>query len=389
MLRTLRNKGRALASATATLALAGCLAFALAGCSGSNSADGSDAPATPAVEQEVDADAEAAADAAGTITFADDLGRTVELPAQIDKICPSGFTAQQVLLTMAPDKMVGLAQELNDDQLKIFGEKFADYPVFGAVLGAKDDLNREAVAAAAPQVIIDTGEAKEGAEEDLNALQEQLGIPVVFIEAKLSDYGAAYARLGELLGMEDRGNELSAYCDDAYQTVEAAMAGIPEDQRVRMAYLLGDNGLNAIAKTSFQGAVMDMVADNVVVVDDVSNKGNGNEVSLEQIALWNPDLIIFQTGSIYDTVGDDPAWVGIAAIDNDNYYQVPNDPWCWMNNPPTVNQLMGLQWLPRLLYPDAFDDSIEDVTRAYYSTMYHYDLTDEELTDLVKDAVRK
>ena len=162
MLRTLRNKGRALASATATLALAGCLAFALAGCSSSDGADGSDAPATPAVEQEVDADAEAAADAAGTITFTDDLGRTVELPAQIDKICPSGFTAQQVLLTMAPDKMVGLAQELTDDQLKIFGEKFADYPVFGAVLGATDSLNREAVAAAAPQVIIDTGEAKEG-----------------------------------------------------------------------------------------------------------------------------------------------------------------------------------------------------------------------------------
>ena len=58
------------------------------------------------------------------------------------------------------------------------------------------------MAAAAPQVIIDTGEAKEGAEEDLNALQEQLGIPVVFIEAKLSDYGAAYARLGELLGKD-------------------------------------------------------------------------------------------------------------------------------------------------------------------------------------------
>ena len=156
--------------------------------------------AAPATEQEANADAEAAAEAeSGTITFTDDLGRTVELPAQIDKICPSGFTAQQVLLTMAPDKMVGLAQELNDDQLKILGEKFADYPVFGAVLGAKDDLNREAVAAAAPQVIIDTGEAKKGAKEDLDALQEQLGIPVIFIEAKLSDYGAAYERLGELL----------------------------------------------------------------------------------------------------------------------------------------------------------------------------------------------
>ena len=86
---------------------------------------------------------------------------------------------------------------------------------------------------------------------------------------------------------------------------------------------------------------------------------------------------------------DDPAWAGIAAIDSGNYYQVPNVPYCWLNNPPTVNQLMGLQWLPRLLYPDAFDDSIEDVTRAYFHTMYHYDLTDAELADLLKDATGK
>ena len=248
---------------------------------------------------------------------------------------------------------------------------------------------REAVAAAAPQVIIDTGEAKKGAKEDLDALQEQLGIPVIFIEAKLSDYGAAYERLGELLGMEERGSELSTYCTDVYNMTVTTMENIPENERVRMAYLLGDNGLNAIAKTSFQAAVVDMVADNVVVVDDVSGKGNGNEISLEQIALWNPDLIVFQTGSIYDTVGNDPAWKGIAAIDSGNYYQVPNVPYCWLNNPPTVNQLMGLQWLPRLLYPDAFDDSIEDVTRTYFHTMYHYDLTDAELADLLKDATGK
>ncbi len=154
-----------------------------------------------------------------------------------------------------------------------------------------------------------------------------------------------------------------------------------------MAYLLGNNGLNAIAKTSVQAQVVDMVADNVVVVDDVSSKGSGNEISLEQIAVWDPDLIIFQKGSIYDTVGDDPAWAQMTAIASGNYYQVPNDPWCWMNNPPTVNQLMGMQWLPRLLYPDAFDDSIQDVTRAYYSTMYGYDLTDADLAELLEGAL--
>ncbi|MFR5091000.1 MAG: hypothetical protein ACLTDR_02330 [Adlercreutzia equolifaciens] len=50
-----------------------------------------------------------------------------------------------------------------------------------------------------------------------------------------------------------------------------------------MAYLLGDNGLNAIAKTSFQAAVVDMVADNGRGRRRV-RKGNGNEIVLEQIA---------------------------------------------------------------------------------------------------------
>lgn len=347
---------------------------ALAGCSSNEQSAGGQ-------------DSQAAQTKSDTRIFTDSLGREVGLPANIERICPSGHTAQQVLLTMAPDKMIGLSQPLSDDQLAIFGEKFKDYPVFGAVLGAKDDFNREAVAAADPQVIIDTGEVKKDTRESLDALQEQLGIPVVFVEAYLEDYGAAYKTLGELLGMEDRGNKLSEYCTRVYDKVKNTMDTIPESDRVNMAYLLGENGLNAIAKTSVQAQVIDMVANNVVVVDDVSGKGSGNEISLEQIAVWNPELIIFQSGSIYDSVGTDPAWSQIAAIADNNYYEVPSNPWCWMNNPPTVNQLMGMQWLPRLLYPDKFDDSIEDVTKAYYSTMYGYDLSDAELSEILQGAL--
>lgn len=375
MVRWMRRGAAKKIAALVCAAALCCSAFALVGCSSPSEAGGGS-------QQE-------STDQAGTRTFTDSLGRQVELPTNIERICPSGHTAQQVLLTMAPDKMVGLSRELNEDQLAIFGEKFKDYPVFGAVLGAKDDFNREAVAAADPQVIIDTGEAKKGTMESLDALQEQIGIPVVFVEAYLQDYGAAYRTLGELLGMEQRGEELSSYCSRVYDEVKTAMESIPESEKVRTAYLLGQNGLNAVAKTSVQAQVIDMVADNVVVVNDVSGKGNGNEVSLEQIAMWNPDLIIFQKDSIYGTVGSDPAWRGIAAIDNGAYYEVPNDPWCWMNNPPTVNQLMGLQWLSRLLYPDAFDDSIEDATKAYYKTLYECDLNDEELSELLNGALPK
>ena len=351
------------------------LAFAFAGCSGGGSegASGGDAPKN-------DQAAESA-----TRTFTDSAGREVEVPAQIDRIAPAGHTATQVLLTMAPDKLATLSQELTADQAKYLGGDYADLPVTGAAFGAKGDLNKEAVAAAGAQILIDTGEIKDGIAEDLDALQEQLGIPCVFIETKLEDYGAAYEMLGELLGMDDRAD----YCRAAYEETQQVMAGIPESERANVAYLLGDAGTNAIAKDSYQGQVLDMVANNVAVIDEPSGKGTGNEVSLEQIALWDPEIILFQKDSIYDTVADDPAWADIAAVKSGQVYEVPSEPWCWLNNPPTINQVMGMQWLPRLLYPDAYDDDLYETVAACFQTFYGYDLSQSEFDELMANALPK
>lgn len=367
-----------IASVLAALALCLGMAFAVTGCS---SGGGSDEGSQQSSEQ--------TAATSDTREFTDSAGRTVEVPAVIDRIAPSGHTANQVLLTMAPDKMVGLSQELSEDQQKYLGVDTSDLPVFGAIFGAKGDLNKEAIAAADPQVIIDTGVLDDDVASGLDQLQEELGIPCVFIETNMDDYGASYEKLGELLGMEERGNELSEYCQNAYDEVVDVMSTISDDERANVLYLMGEDGTNVIAKGTQQAEVVDLVADNLAVMDNPSNTGMGSETSLEQIALWNPDIIVFASGSIYDTVADDPAWDGIAAIDNGTYYEAPGTPYNWLNSPPTVNQVMGMQWLPRLLYPDKFDDSIADVTKSYYSTFYGYDLSDEELDELIANALPK
>jgi len=321
-----------------------------------------------------------------TRSFTDSLGRTVEVPVKIERIAPSGSTAQQVLLTMAPQLMVGLAQSLYDSQLKYVDERFATIDVLGAAFGAKGDMNREAVAAAGAQVVIDTGEPTEGLAADIDALQEQLGIPVVFVNTPLNDYASAYELLGDLLGLPERGHELAQYCSAAYAQVEEVMTSIPADERVNMAYLVGDDGLRAIAKGSYQGAIIDMCANNVVEVEKASGSGSGNEISLEQIAVWDPELIVFGPKSIYDTVGDEPAWQSLTAIEQGNYYQVPSEPWTWLNNPPTVNQILGLQWLPRLLYPHLFEDDLQEVVTEYLRLFYGYELSDEEYERLTAAA---
>ena len=68
---------------------------------------------------------------------------------------------------------------------------------------------------------------------------------------------------------------------------------------------------------------------------------------------------------------------------------MPSTPWTWLNNPPTVNQVLGMQWFARLCYPDQFSDDLQNVVTDYYKTFYNYDLTQDEYNQLVEKAVRK
>ena len=335
------------------------------------------------------ASAAAASTESNAAEFTDSLGRTVEIPGSIERVAVSGAISQQVMFTFAPDLLVGLCDEMSDAEKTYVGEEYASLPVFGQIYGGKGDFNKEAVAAADPQLIIDIGEAKEGIEAELDTLQESIGVPVVHIEANLSTYGDAYRMLGELLGRQDRANEIATYIDETYASTAKTLESIPADERVHAAYLLGDAGLNAMASGTFQAGVIDMVADNVAVIEGAKGSGLGSEVSFEQIALWNPDLILFAPESIYDTVGDDPAWQTISAIQSGNFYEVPAAPYNWISTPPSVNQIMGLQWLSRLCYPDKFSDDIATVTKDYYKNVFGYELGDDECQNLISKAVPK
>lgn len=142
-----------------------------------------------------------------------------------------------------------------------------------------------------------------------------------------------------------------------------------------------------------QAGVVDLLANNVAVVDSPSGLGNGNESNLEQIAAWDPDVILFGTVSgsdtFFDSVATDPTWSTLRAVQNGDYYEIPSDPYNWLNNPPTINQILGLQWLARLLYPEQFanTDSIEDVVKGYYELFYGYELSDEEFAGLTVHAL--
>ena len=384
------KQGRALLEsrkALAALLFALCVAavLALVGCGSSNSGSTSSASASGSASSSASS---AGAASSGTVSFTDSAGRTVEVPANIERVAITGPISQMCLLTLAPEKLVGLSNELSGAEMKYVGD-YASLPVFGQIYGGKGDFNKEAVAKADPQVIIDIGEAKKTIVEDLDEIQGAIGIPCIHIEASYDSYDAAYTELGKLLGVEERAQKLADYCANAQKTTSDAVATVPEADRVKVAYLLGDAGLNVMAKGSFQGTVVDAIADNVCVLEKAGGSGLGSESSFEQIALWDPQMIIFAPDSIYDKVGSDATWQTLSAVKNGNYYAVPGEPYNWVSSPPGVNQILGYQWFARLCYPDKFSDSMADVVKGYYKTFYNYDMTDDECNALLAGATPK
>jgi len=315
-----------------------------------------------------------------TQLFTDSSGRSVELPLEITRIAASGQMAQMFLFALCPDLLVGLAQPWTDEAEQYIQIEYYKLPVLGQFYGVST-MNMEEIIKASPQVIIDVGEAKPSIVEDMNAIMKQVNIPTVHIEATTETTADAYRLLGKLLNREGKAEELADFVEGTLEKVEKALS---KTEKTSLLYLLGNNGLNVLAKTSFHAEVMDLVSENIAVIEQPSFKGSGNEVDFEQLLLWNPEVILFAPDSIYDQIEGDSTWQQLTAVVNLHYYKVPGIPYNWVTNPPTVNTFLGMLWLTDLLYPDAVEYDLFEEVAGYYNLFYGHELTQEEFSQLTQ-----
>ena len=89
--------------------------------------------------------AQAASETAGkeTIAFTDSAGRTVEIPASIDKVAPSGAVATMFLAAFAPERMCTVSGRPSSSQLEYLPSELAKLPETGQMYGSKATLNLE------------------------------------------------------------------------------------------------------------------------------------------------------------------------------------------------------------------------------------------------------
>ena len=316
--------------------------------------------------------------------FTDSLGRTVLLPEKIEKLALSGPLTQIYVFPLCPELLAGFSTAFSEDAEKYIPEEYIDLPELGQLYGGKGTMNLEALLAAAPDVVVDVGEPKDGMAEDLDKLTEQTGIPFVHVNATIADSPEAYRALGELIGESTKAEQLAAWCEKTLETVNACMEKVDADNaRKNVVYCLGPKGLNVLADGSFHAQIVSLCADNAAVLESPVPHGDGNEIDMEQLILWDPDVILFQHNSVYDEVAGSSTWGELRAVRDGEYYEIPCGPYGWISSPPAVQCYLGMLWLTDTLYPEYTDFDLKAEVMDYYKLFYGYELNDADYAELV------
>jgi len=322
--------------------------------------------------------------AADTKTITDMTGRSVTVPVDIETLLGTSPPTTEAVYMLDPDVLIGLNFAFNST--KYVPEKYANLPnVGGQQMG--NTLNYETFLSMNPDVVLFGSSPDFDVVSTIDDMQTKLyPIPVVgtIDSTDATSYGPEITFLGELLNKQDKAAELNAFYDKVYNEVTSKVAEIPEEDRVKVYYAEGPDGLKTDPAISDHAQLITICGGNNVA--DVNEKGGGGmtPISFEQVAAWNPELILAGDSGFYNSVMTDPNWKDIDAVKNKQVYLIPNQPFGWIDRPPGVNRIIGIPWLAKVFYPDQFKDmDLPALIKEFYGNFYHYDLSDDEVKDII------
>lgn len=227
-----------------------------------------------------------------TRMITDYLGRTIEVPEQVESIVCVGVGALRYTCYVgASDLVVGVEDyEVKPGMTRLYNyvnfEKFKDLPV----IGTNGQPYTEQIIDVAPDVIVMSQYASIEADD----LQDQTGTPVVVIpgsDTTLDENAYETIRiLGELYEMESRASDLTAYLKGIQEDLDGRTKDIPEEAKPSV-YVGGVSfkGHHGFEGTEAGYGPLSLIHANNLA--DSTGKTGAFNIDLEQVLSWDPDII--------------------------------------------------------------------------------------------------
>jgi iron complex transport system substrate-binding protein len=313
-------------------------------------------------------------------TVADASGREIVVPDKVEHIFAAGPPASVLLYTLAPDLLLGWTRSHEPAQCELLGAGACDKPEVGRLTGRGNTTNVEVLLKFKPDLILDVGTVNDTYISLANRVQEQTGIPYALLDGRFDAIVPVYRKLGELTRRQDQAEAFARYAENTIATIKGRIDKIPDDQRPRVYYGRGPNGLETGLGGSINVETIEFLGAHNVAAE---RRGGMATVSVEQVLAWNPDVIITIEPAFAGTVKTAPVWAPIKAVQTARIYLSPRLPFGWVDFPPSVNRLIGLWWLAKAFYPDKFPEDLRPLTREFYQRFYHMTPSDAQIDNVL------
>lgn len=329
----------------------------------------------------------------GKRTITDDAGRELEIPTadNLEKIYFTSGLAQVWVFSLNPKKQGGTSTQFTREQLAMLPEGINELPYMGAI-SENAQIDTEMLLSEGIQLIFSISGVglTEANKSDAETLQEQTDIPVVLVDGSFDRIADAFRTVGDIMGEAERAEELAAYCEEKYAQVTEAVAKVPEDEKLRVYYAEGLQGLQTDSEESQHALTFKLAgAKNVAESISVAHWGM-TQVDMEQVLEWDPEVIFAwdeeQGGGADRMIRESEDWAGIKAVKDKRVYTVPAVPFQWCDRPPGINRLIGIMWVANVLYPKYYDVDMVEQTKEFYKKMYWVDITDDQAKELLGNS---
>ena len=271
---------------------------------------------------------------AGATEVTDATGRTVQVPDQITRVLPAGPPAAVLLAAIAPDLMLGWPSPVPDTVRALLAPSAAKLPQIPRLTG-RDDVTGK-IQALKPDLILDYGTISPRYADLARTTQQRTGIPTILLNGSLVEVPQIIRLLGGVLHREGRAETLATFTE-ALLTLPAT-----RDAHPRVLYARGADGLTIAAPDTDVTEVFTRLGWQVVAPD---GPGTFRPSSIEAIRALDPDTLVFADPAMRDTVMHVDAWRAVRAVREGHVLIAPSLPFGWLEEPPSINRLLGLAWL--------------------------------------------
>jgi iron complex transport system substrate-binding protein len=315
----------------------------------------------------------------------DMAGRRVTVSDTIRRVYAGSPPATDLVYAIDPSLLVALNFPVRGDERHLLRPAFTRLPVAGGVFGQGRSVNLETLLALKPDLALLWTWKGGSANEQFIERFASIGVPSVVLDLdRLEDYPQAILFLGDLLDRKERAQTLAAYAQETLRSVAAATSSIPEPARVSVYYAEGTDGLATERETSVHAQLIGLAGGRNVHRGEALDHMGMEKVTLEQVLLYNPEVIVVQEPAFYDVIMKDRRWSAIRAVKHKRVYCIPRLPFNWFDRPPSFMRFLGLKWLANALYPQRYSIDLKAETKSFYRLFLGVEVNEQEMREILR-----